>query len=987
MAKTMLVKTKNLALKHKVKSITAVVLAVVLIIWGAVSCGSPSFYFGFVRELNQASALNIKVDTVYGRDIRGGETVDAEDSHGFGEDVIRVRRGDTFYATLDILETALYNIAIDYFVEHSGHRDTELQVSLDDRILEEQAPLKARWVSRREGLPFDRDDRFGHEISPLWDKAPIWQDTFLYNFRFDTSLPLEFVFEADTTIELRFEVISGGDTLIGGVRAESAQSPPDYADYIANVPSGVQPGEASIVIGAERPSFKNGTMGIPDHSTDPNVYPQRTHQRLLNVLTGMDFPSTEVSYIFSVPRDGLYTLSLSYITIHANRTAFVKISINGQPPFREFMSYPLTPQRSYRLHTLSVDGEPARIFLPKGEHVISIRSDLSLFRGIRDELMEIADEINSIYLDLRRLAGAAGDPNREWNPDSDFPGVVESLTQIREDLAIMQTELRRRNGSEVNWQPVINLEVAENVIRGLLRNPERIASNHARLSEGGGSAMQAIANAITDLQVSPFDLDRFIFTPIYQNPEFRTRSGWSVFWQNVRRFFRSFTINTSPASGDEGTLDVWVFKSRRFTDQIRLLFEAEGFAEQFKEETGFGVNFSILAEEGRLILANAGGVRPDVVLGTSNFLPYEMGIRGLTYDLTRFDDFGEVIGRFAPGSMLPLISDGVAMALPETQDFFVLFYRSDIMERFGIPIPDTWDDVLNILPMLQRRGMNFFIPLSGDTAFKPFAATAPFIYQFGGDLFKPDGSGTTIGDENSIAGIRFMTELYTLFGLPQQVGNFYDAFRNGSIPIGIAPFDTYLRLHFAAPEIAGRWNIALSPGRYNPDTGVIERWQTGSATTIMIIDNDNEARAAASWEFLKWWTDAQTQEDYMNGLRLRYGSEWLINTSNLEAFKNSPVFPEDHVDVILEQWEWLREVPKVPGWYMLERELSHIWNNVVINGHTVRSSVNHSVVIIDREIRRKLTEFGFMRDGVMLRPYEVTTLETIQRLMSTDGVG
>ena len=41
--------------------------------------------------------------------------------------------------------------------------------------------------------------------------------------------------------------------------------------------------------------------------------------------------------------------------------------------------------------------------------------------------------------------------------------------------------------------------------------------------------------------------------------------------------------------------------------------------------------------------------------------------------------------------------------LPETENYNVLFYRTDIMDELGIDatLINTWDDVIKVLPKLQ----------------------------------------------------------------------------------------------------------------------------------------------------------------------------------------------------------------------------------------------------------------------------------------------
>ena len=124
----------------------------------------------------------------------------------------------------------------------------------------------------------------------------------------------------------------------------------------------------------------------------------------------------------------------------------------------------------------------------------------------------------------------------------------------------------------------------------------------------------------------------------------------------------------------------------------------------------------------------------------------------------------------------------------------------------------------------------------------------------------------------------------------------------------------------------------------------------------------------------------ETQVDFQRQLILNYGLEYLWNSANLEAFAHAPV-PEEHKEVILEQWEWLQEPLRLPGSYMQERELSNAWNRIVFDGVNPRVAIDSSVVTINREIARKMEEFGYLEDGQVIRDFRIPTIETIESWM------
>ena len=219
-----------------------------------------------------------------------------------------------------------------------------------------------------------------------------------------------------------------------------------------------------------------------------------------------------------------------------------------------------------------------------------------------------------------------------------------------------------------------------------------------------------------------------------------------------------------------------------------------------------------------------------------------------------------------------------------------------------------------------------------------------------------------------------MTDLYKIYGMSTSLPSFYNSFRSGEVPIGIATFGTYLQLQVAAPELAGKWGIALTPGTKQED-GTILRYQPATSNTCMILKNTQKSEEA--WSFLKWWlsTDVQTRYAYL--LQSRYGSEYRWNSANLKAFAQMPYDAEDR-EVIMTQWKDQRETVNHPANYMIERESSEIWNGVVVDSEALIEEIDKATTLTNREIRRKLTEFGFCdKDGNVIKKYSMTAYQTL----------
>jgi ABC-type glycerol-3-phosphate transport system substrate-binding protein len=612
---------------------------------------------------------------------------------------------------------------------------------------------------------------------------------------------------------------------------------------------------------------------------------------------------------------------------------------------------------------------PYPIYLSQGEHTLSLEVNGGVYSEYIDVLYETVEEVNSLALEIKKLTGGnTASKNTEWDILNYFPKIQQQLGGYIEQLKEVYNKVLGLNNQKSDSQELISLASAIRSLVFLKKEPDLIPRRFSLLNEGASSVVKELSKVLTEFENQPLQLDQiYVYTDEKDLPNYKV-SFFTRIAEGFKRFFFSFLPKNKSFSKNDTVLRVWVNRSRNYVELLQKITDND-----FTAKTGIKVDFSIMPDEQKLILSNASGTSPDIALTISNWLPFELGIRGASLDLRQFEDFGEVIRDFSPGALLPYIYEKGCYGLPETQDFYVLFYRKDIMEKLNLPIPDTWDEVMLILPELQRYGMNFYLPIAGASGFKPLTTTTPFIYQHHGELYSEDGFRTALDEPNSLKGIELMTKLFTLYGVELQVPNFFEHFRSGLSPIGISNFTTYVQLNVGAPELKNSWDISLAPGIKNED-GVVERWHAGSAQACMIFKNTQNPES--SWEFIKWWMSRETQSNFGYQVQALYGKEYMYNSANIRAFEQIPI-PSEHKSTVLQQWEWMKEIPKTPAGYMLERELSNIWIKIVLQGKNTRAAVDESVIKINKEISRKLEEFGYSKDGVKIKDYYIPSIEDI----------
>lgn len=757
------------------------------------------------------------------------------------------------------------------------------------------------------------------------------------------------------------------------VRAGDALSYKDYVGKYANEPKYKE----MISFEAEHYNIKSDSFIRATNKKNAALTPYNTYHKMLNVLDENSWGDSgqKVLWEFSVPQDGLYSIGVRYLqNSDTDKPVYRRIEIDGSVPFSEWEAHSFinTKTGKYANTTLNVGEEPAYIYLTAGKHTIAMTATMGPLNSVYNEIVDLMDDINALGMDIQKITAGQTDQNRTWNMEYYLPNAVDDLSGFADRIDKIYENLQTIGGTSPSYAD--SLKYAAEQLRKLIKTPNQIPNKTSLINQGDSSATKYLGDVLEKLISSPLGIDAFFIGDTSNMPAAEP-SFFTAIGEWIKAFLWSFTKeasaddhSTSTTNGKE--LTVWVNRSVQYVQTLQQLVDSD-----YNSKYGTNIQLSIMPSEQKLILSNATGSNPDVVLGAGLSTPFNLAIRGAAKNLLEYDDFLEFYAdSYSLQSLVPgTLGDGVYGAA-ESQDFYVLFYRKDILETLGLSVPDTWDDVKTMMPALLRYGMNFFMPLSSGTGYKGFSITSPFIYQNGSAYVTDDGTASLFDSDNFIDAMKEMTNLYKIYGMSTSLPSFYNSFRSGEVPIGISTFGTYMQLQVAAPELAGKWGIALTPGTKQED-GTVVRYQPASANTCMILENTK--RSDEAWRFLKWWLSTDTQARYAYLMQSRYGSEYRWNSANLEAFSQLPYSAEDR-EIILNQWKDQRETVNHPANYMIERESSDIWNGVVVDNEALIEEIDRATALTNREIRRKLNEFGFCdKDGNVIKEYSMTAYQTL----------
>lgn len=101
----------------------------------------------------------------------------------------------------------------------------------------------------------------------------------------------------------------------------------------------------------------------------------------------------------------------------------------------------------------------------------------------------------------------------------------------------------------------------------------------------------------------------------------------------------------------------------------------------------------------------------------------------------------------------------------------------------------------------------------------------------------------------------------------------------------------------------------------------------------------------------------------------------------MEAFEQLPIESSAR-EVISETAKNVVDIARVPGTYLLEREMSNTFNDITVNGGNEQTRIDKAVKSINREFERKLEEFGYNNsEGDVVEEYEIPTIDTVRKLL------
>ena len=860
---------------------------------------------------------------------------------------------------VEVPKAGLYNIRLEYLTTQSRGIDIERELLINGEVPFSGASkliFSRLWTDAGEV----RKDNQGNDIRPSQTEVFDRQTAYFRDDMGYQTEPYAFYFnEGENTLTLR---AVNEPMVICGMTLTPIMKFPTYEEYTAEQPKNemTDAGKnySQTVQGEEARLRSAPSLYARYDRSSAKTEPYSVTNTILNYIGGDPWTHAGewIQWDFEVPEDGYYNISIKARQMYQRGALSGRtIYIDGEVPFRELEAVTFAYSTSWQMRTLADEkGTPFRFYLKKGAHTLRMEVTLGEMGPVLKRVEDSIFRLNQIYRKLLVLTGANPDRFRDYRLAQVYPEAIEAMDLESKRLYKIVDDIVATTGEKSDRAATAQTLAVQ--LEQFMEMNERITESFTSFKDN----ITSLGSAMQNMSESKLDVDLIMVTGENAKVPDVRENFFESFAHEVRSCVSSFFVDYNSLGNKydakDDVLNIWITTGRDQSTVLKTMVD-----DTFTAKSGIKVNIKLVQADA-ILTAVVAGNGPDLVLSVSGWFAVNYAMRNAVEDLTQFPDYEEVIKPFYPSILTPLTyNNGTKVGvygMPETQNFPLLFYRTDVMEELGLPVPQTWDELIAQLPTIQGNSLTVGVNFP-DIAVADISVLDSMIFQNGGDIYDEDAKHTVIDSEEGVAAFKQYTSLYNDYGLPV-VFDFVTRFRIGEMPLGVASYATYNTLMVSAPEIRGLWDFTLFPGTKKEDGSIDRTCQTDGLCCMMIATEDQKKKDNA-WEFIKWWVSTDAQVRFGREMESILGASARYQTANRDALKQL-AWSAKQLKVLEEQMSHTKGFPEIAGGYSTTRHITNAARRVINTKEDPRETLLNYARTINEEIKIKRQEFNLPVD-------------------------
>jgi ABC-type sugar transport system, periplasmic component len=858
--------------------------------------------------------------------------------------------GNTVW-NVNIPETGRYAMRITYIpVVGDTVTTIERMLYIDGKLPFSEAryfyfPRSWEYITQEDGS-FDYDIA-GNDIRPIRKQNPVWNTYYLRDWLGYSIDPFEFYFsQGEHTITF---VGAREPIVISKIELYRYDEEMSYEDYIASYKAqGATEvtGVDTIKIQGEAPTLVSNACLYPTNDrTSALTEPQDPTVIKYNLLNS-SVVGQWMRYKVTVPKSGFYNIVTrfrqnSLIGMFTSR----RIRINGVIPFREASYCRFKYSADWQSLPLNNGNTNFMFYLEEGENTIEFEVVLGDMVSYVYRIGQMIINLNAAYQEMIMLTGPTPDAYRDYGFTRVTPDAVRTIGASAQELFDIAKELSDITG-ELGDQ-VATLNTIGLLFQTMAEDEYEIAPNFVTFK----NYIVALSNWLYASLDQPLKLDYFTVQGTDTAIPQAKANFFQAAWFEIKAFVMSFTMDytsigyrSDPDVEITDSIEMWIVSALGRDDALIVRYLIDNY---FTPDSHISVNIKVVSAG--LTEAILAGIGPDVA-NMSSTDTVTWGLREAVTPLNDMPGFDEVKTWFDDAALTPLTmtnsaGENLTYGLPTVMAFYMMFYRLDVLAELGLDIPTTWDDLYDILPVLQNKHMVIGLPTS-------LTGTNIFLYQLGGSLYADDGKRINLDSNVGLKAFELLTDMFVKYSCPVV----YDIswFRTGQMPIVIADaIGTYNTL-MGYSELRGLWEMAPLLG-FQQEDGSINVTSPTVVTSIVIPKGAQNPQS--TWEYMKWYTSEDAQIRLAKEqLNVAANPTTKYNTANVNALL-SLAWTDQEYTAVSTQLKNLVGIPEYPGSYIVPVYVDNAFMEVYNSKTNAINSMLDRILDINKEISRKRKEF------------------------------
>ncbi len=863
-----------------------------------------------------------------------------------------------------IPKTGKYAISVEYYnlkgtnttIERMLYIDGKLPFS-ETRYLYFPRTWEYEYQYDDDGNKTFEKDMNGNDVRPVRNEVYQWRDYYIRDWVGYTMDPFEFYLEAGEhtlTLDANREPMA-----ISKITIYPFEEAPSYEEKLAEWKSAglteISLDEGIRIEGEQPTTISMQSMFPANDRTSALTQPQDPARIRYNILD-YDKCNMFATYTVTVPEDGLYRLAVRYrqnaqIGMFSSR----RVYINDEVQFYEAERLRFMYNTSFQSQVFGDDTQDYLFYLKAGENTITFEAVLGDMIDYVYEIDNMVDELYSAYQLILMITGPSPDTNRDYGFSRIAGSAILTLAKSSARLYEMVDELVEITGEK--GDQVNTLETAALLFKQMSQDEYKIAGNFTAFK----NYIVMLSNWMYTALSQPLKLDCFEILGTEgdapQNVATFNEAAWFEVKAFVMSFFMDYTTIGFKREEENEEYDDYITMWAN-SDRETMLITRRIIDSSFTPQYNIGVTIKVItAGIEQAVLA---GIGPDVYpdMATTNVITW--GLRTAAEPLNDYEGFDEICEVIAPAALKTCTLYDVTYAIPRTMDFPMMFYRLDILAELGLEIPETWDELYDIMSVLQNKKLEVGLPTG-------LNGLSLFLFQQGIDLYADDGWRINLDSHEALSAFESYMGFFQMYSSPVSWDT--SRFRTGEIAIMVSSSETTTTSTSSSitiynelmnyVELRGLWEMGpMLATVVENDDGTQSLNYSSVVTTLGMIIPRGANNPESSWKYIRWYASTDTQQRYLNeSIATATVPTQKVNTANVEVYLNQP-WTSGEYKAVSKQLQQLAGITEYPGHYIVPTYVKNAFYEVYNTGADASNAMLDRIYDINREISRKRQEFG-----------------------------